>query len=174
MKIISVTDDLFDLLNDQELLHNKNHRPHVLILKLTYKETKINFAVPFRSNIPPNANKLFYFSMPPRPSTKPKHRHGLHYIKAFPITNEYYAKCNIDDSKYYETIRKIANEKLTEIIHGMQHYLELYEQGLREKYCVDIDSAIKKLNIILSNNAQYTIPNSVAAISETDNSNTLI
>jgi len=56
----------------------------------------------------------------------------------------------------------------------MQHYLELYEQGLREKYCVDIDSAIKKLNITLFNNAQYTIPNSVAAISETDNSNNLI
>lgn len=157
MKIISVKDELFTVLKDPELLHNKKRRPHVLVLKLTYKNTKMNFAIPFRSNIPPNANKAFYYSMPPRPNTKPKHRHGLHYTKAFPITSEYYAKCNIDDNKYYETIRRIANDKLVEIISGMQHYLDLYEKGLRESFSVDIDNAVEKLKIPLSGNAEYAV-----------------
>ncbi len=67
----------------------KNMRPYVLVIRLKYIEKSYDFAVPIRSNIPAAAPKDQYFALPPRPTTRPKNRHGLHYIKMFPVTKQY-------------------------------------------------------------------------------------
>lgn len=42
---------------DKELLQNKEiRRPYVVIVRLKYGDGKFDFAVPFRSNIPPGAD----------------------------------------------------------------------------------------------------------------------
>ena len=74
---------------DQELLFNKGGRPCVLIMRLKYKGENHQFVVPLRSNIPSNVTKDQYFSLPPNSTTKAGNRHGVHYIKLFPIDNKY-------------------------------------------------------------------------------------
>jgi len=89
MRLVSIDTSLFDKYkNDPEIL-TKSKRPYVLVIHLKYKEKNYDFAVPIRSNIPAAAPKNQYFALPPRPTTRPKNRHGLHYIKMFPVTKQY-------------------------------------------------------------------------------------
>ena len=89
MKLVSVDTTLFDKYkNDSEVL-TKSKRPYVLVIRLKYKKKNYDFAIPIRSNIPSAAPKDQYFALPPRPTTRPKNRHGLHYIKMFPVTKQY-------------------------------------------------------------------------------------
>lgn len=74
---------------DKELLFNKNGRPCVLIIKLKYKGQNRKFVVPLRSNITSDTPKDQYFPLPPNSSTKAGNRHGVHYIKLFPIDSKY-------------------------------------------------------------------------------------
>ena len=100
MRIISVEKKMADELCslDSEMLLNKSGRPCLLMLRLKYKGRKVDFAVPFRSNIPPAEQKSNYFALPPRHTTRPKHRHGLHFSKMFPIRKQYLQKYHIDDN----------------------------------------------------------------------------
>lgn len=70
---------------DKELLFNKSGRPCVLIVKLKYKGQNHKFVVPLRSNISANTPRNQYFALPPNSATKSGNRHGVHYIKLFPI-----------------------------------------------------------------------------------------
>lgn len=85
---------------DKELLFNKSGRPCVLIVKLKYKGQNYKFVVPLRSNIASNAPKDQYFPFPPNPATKDRNRHGVHYIKLFPINSKYIQKYRIENNAY--------------------------------------------------------------------------
>ena len=81
MKLVTINNALLlKYTGDSEVLQ-KSTRPYVLVVRLKYKDACYDFAVPIRSNIPASAPKDQYFALPPRPQTRPKNRHGLHYIK---------------------------------------------------------------------------------------------
>ena len=85
MKLVSINTNLLEKYKgDQEVL-TKSGRPYVLVIRLKYKGQKYDFAVPIRSNIPAASPKDQYFALPPRSTTKPRNRHGTHYIKMFPV-----------------------------------------------------------------------------------------
>ena len=118
MRLVSIGPDYLDLLSshDREFMR-KHGRPCVLVLRLRFRGRKVNFAVPLRSNIAPNVSRDQYFPLPPRPSTKPRHRHGIHYIKMYMHTRD--------------------------IVSACQAYLEKYEAEGRPRFAVDIDRAIE-------------------------------
>ena len=145
MKLVSLySRDLQTYTIDSEML-KKSHRPCVLILRLKYKGARIDFAVPLRSNIPPSAPKNHYFALPPRPTTKSGHRHGIHYIKMFPIDRTKAQKFNTD-KMFYSIIKAIIdkNEKL--IVSSCQKYLKDYESGIKPPFSTDIDLLLNQLN----------------------------
>ena len=147
MRFVSISQTFFDLCDDKELLHKGNRRPHVLILSLRYQGRRLSFAVPLRSNIPPSAPKCEYFPLPPRPSTRPKHRHGLHYIKMFPITKQYQEKFWVGENPSYLLFQKIISENQKRIVSECQTYLDRYAAGERPAFSVDIDGIILKLGL---------------------------
>ena len=81
MKLVSININLLEKYRGDAEVLLKSQRPYVLIIRLTYKEKLQDFAVPIRSNIPAAAPRQQYFALPPRPTTRPHNRHGLHYIK---------------------------------------------------------------------------------------------
>ena len=96
MKLVTINNSLlFKYHEDPEVLQ-KSTRPYVLVIRLKYRNTNYDFAIPIRSNIPASAPKNQYFALPPRPQTRPKNRHGLHYIKMFPVTKQYLIRYRTD------------------------------------------------------------------------------
>ena len=89
MKIVSISQDFFDLVEGDRELMLKHNRPCIVVVRLRFRGKRRDFAVPLRSNIAPNVPKDQYFALPPRPTTRPGCRHGIHYIKMFPITKSY-------------------------------------------------------------------------------------
>ena len=145
MRLITLdSKDLKKYSVDPEMLQ-KAKRPCALIIHLKYKGHRYDFAVPLRSNISPSTPKSQYFPLPPRKTTKPKHRHGVHYIKMFPV------KRNI--LKYYRTtgnaeaslIKTILTQHEKQIIQECQKYLIDYEKGIRSPYSTNIDKLINVL-----------------------------
>ncbi|MDY2991744.1 MAG: hypothetical protein SOR91_09780 [Hornefia butyriciproducens] len=144
MKVISLKpQELKKYLVDPEMLH-KAKRPCALIIKLIYRGKRLDFAVPFRSNISPSAPTEQYFPLPPRGTTKDGHRHGLHYIKMFPVDKTKVNKFHMDDM-YYKIIYAILNRNEKRIIKDCQDYLRRYENGSRPEYSTDIDLLIQIL-----------------------------
>ncbi len=52
MKLVSIDTALFNKYKDDPEVLTKSKRPYVLVIRLKYKETNYDFAVPIRSNIP--------------------------------------------------------------------------------------------------------------------------
>ena len=146
MKIISVSDEYLEKCanEDCEFMH-KRGRPCLLVLKLLFRGKRRDFAVPFRSNIAPNVPKDQYFALPPRPTTRPKHRHGIHYIKMFPIKKRYQQKFRTEGNVYYEKVQAIIDRNTKSIVGACQAYLERYEREGRPRYAVDIDRLIETM-----------------------------
>ena len=146
MRFVTVKNEFFSLCDfDKELLEKKNRRPHLLVVSLRYRGRFYDFAVPLRSNIAPNTPKSQYFPLPPRPSTKPHHRHGLHYIKMFPITSQYQEKFWTGKDPSFLLYQKIIEDNRKQIISECQAYLDAYADGKIPEYSVRIDAIIKKL-----------------------------
>lgn len=146
MKFITVSQKFFDLCGDDpEILFRENRRPHLLVLSLKYKGVARRFAIPLRSNIPANAPKEQYFALPPRPSTRPGNRHGLHYIKMFPITKEHQEKFWVGEKSSYVLFQEIISKNEKEIVDACQKYLDDYASGVHPQYSVNIDNALEKL-----------------------------
>ena len=148
MKFVTISSKYYELCTDPELLQKGSRRPHVLVLSLIYEGRRANFAVPLRSNIPPSAPKNEYFALPPRATTKPKHRHGLHYIKMFPITKAYQEKFWVGKNESYLLFQKIISEHQKQIVSECQAYLDRYAAGDIPPYAVNIDLIFKKLDSV--------------------------
>ena len=90
------------------------------------------------SNVP----KDQYFALPPRPTTKPGHRHGIHCIKMFPIQKRFQRKFRTEGSRYYETLQNTIDANTKRIVDECQAYLDRCEAQGRPMYAVDIDRII--------------------------------
>lgn len=146
MKFVTISQSFLNMCSeDIEILKKSNRRPHVLVLSLMYKGRRRDFAIPLRSNIPPGAPKNQYYSLPPRKTTKPNHRHGLHYIKMFPVKRCYLEKFWTGESGEYVLYQTIISKNRNQIIRDCQKYLYDYEHGKRPAYSVDIDYVLSKL-----------------------------
>lgn len=143
MKIVTISNEFINkfALEDDEFMY-KHGRPCIVIVRLKFRNKRHDFAVPFRSNISPNTPKSQYFPLPPRPTTKPNHRHGVHYIKMFPIEKKYLRKFNTDNNNYYQIIENVLNKNHKTIISDCQKYLDNYEKNGKPQFAVDIDKMI--------------------------------
>ena len=146
MKLVSINNALLLKYSDDSEILQKSTRPYVLVIRLKYKGSNYDFAVPIRSNIPASAPKNQYFALPPRPQTRPKNRHGLHYIKMFPVTKQYLVRYRIEGNNFAILIQNIIDKNSKKIIDECQQYLNLYSQGIKPAYSTNIDYLIEKLN----------------------------
>lgn len=146
MRIVSVGDEFIERygIGDREFMF-KHGRPCILVVRLRFRGKRRDFAVPFRSNIAPNVPKDQYFALPPRPATRPGCRHGIHYIKMFPIERRFQRRFRTEGNPYYETIQRILDSHEKEIVQACQGYLDGYERNGRPRYAVDIDRIIGML-----------------------------
>lgn len=143
MRIVSISNDMFSkCTKPNELLENTNRRPYVVILKLTYKSKKYDFAVPFRSNISGTVEDALYFSLPPTSSTKPHNRAGLHLIKMFPVDKHYFEKFNYNPRTSYDLNRQVIERKEKELVTKCKSYLQRKENGEMIPFSVNIDQII--------------------------------
>ena len=129
MRIVTIKQELYKMFSEDKELLNKSRRPCVVVLRLKYKGRRYNFAVPLRSNIPAAAPKNQYFPLPPRPTTRPRNRHGIHYIKMFPIKKEYLLEYHTDISE--EDIRRARDEGCREVWE-IAEFLDLDEDFVRD------------------------------------------
>ena len=145
MRLVSIDTTLFDKYkNDSEVL-TKSKRPYVLVIRLKYKEKNYNFAVPIRSNIPAAVPKSQYFALPPRPTTRSKNRHGLHYIKMFPVTKQYLRRYRTEGNPFATLIQNIIDKNTKTIVDECQAYLDAYAKGQHPQFATDIDYLISQL-----------------------------
>lgn len=148
MKIVSVSDEYLRKFaaGDREFMQ-KHGWPCLLVIRLKFRGVRRDFAVPFRSNIAPNTPKSQYFPLPPRPTTRPCHRHGIHYIKMFPIEKQYLKRFRIEGNSYYETLQRIIDENTGAIVKNCQAYLDNCERNGRPRFVVDIDRLISLMDV---------------------------
>lgn len=147
MNIVSISDEFIELCSsgDREFMI-KHGRPCIIVVRLRFRGKRRDFAVPFRSNIAPNVPKDQYFPLPPRPSTRPRHRHGVHYIKMFPIEKRYTRRFRIEGNEYYRIIQGAIDSHTKDIVGACQRYLDRYETCGRPRFAVDIDRIIVLLD----------------------------
>lgn len=145
MKLVTIRTDLLELYEQDREVLKKSGRPYVLVLRLNYKEQNYDFAVPIRSNIPASAPKEQYFALPPRPTTRPRNRHGLHYIKMFPIKKEYQVRYRTEGNEFATMVQRIVDRNAKQIVEDCQKYLDRYAAGDRPQFSTDIDFLLSVL-----------------------------
>ncbi len=145
MKLVTIRTDLLILYEEDKEVLKKTGRPYVVVLRLKYKEQNYDFAVPIRSNIPTSAPKEQYFALPPRPTTRPHNRHGLHYIKMFPVTKEYQVRYRTEGNEFATLVQQIVDKNTKQIVDECQQYLDRYAAGRRPPFSTDIDFLIATL-----------------------------
>ena len=149
MQLVTVGKDFFAKCKqygtDRELLYDKQGRPCVLIVDLVYKGQKHTFVVPLRSNISKSAPKDQYFPLPPNASTQPGKRHGVHYIKLFPMDRKYVHPYKISQSAYLVMVKNILDKNESKIVNACQSYLSEYEKGQGSSMTPDIDGILSWL-----------------------------
>ena len=147
MRLVTINSSkLKDYYQDKEMLHKASKRPCALIVQLTYKGKRYDFAVPLRSNIPIGIPQSQFFALPPRKTTKPHHHHGLHYIKMFPVRRSWTLKYHYSQSTQAALIKSIVDKNEKQIISECKTYLKEYEQGNIPLYATDIDMLINIMN----------------------------
>ena len=139
MKLVTIRTDLLELYEQDKEVLQKSGRPYVVVLRLRYKGQNYDFAIPIRSNIPAAAPKEQYFGLPPRSTTRPYNRHGLHYIKMFPIKKDYQVRYRTDGNSFATLIQEIINKNTKQIVEECQQYLDRYSTGNRPPFSTDID-----------------------------------
>lgn len=149
MKLVTVGKDFFLECQkhgtEKELLYDKRGRPCVLIVNLIYREQRQTFVVPLRSNISANTPKDQYFPLPPNAATQSGRRHGLHYIKLFPMDKKYVYPYKISQSPYLIMIKNILDKNEKQIVNDCQNYLRKYERGQGSEMTPDIDGILSWL-----------------------------
>ena len=147
MRIVKVSRSFFnDCIahgTDRELLFNERGRPCVLILNLTYRGKRHKFIVPIRSNISGTTPEEQYFPLPTTSNTRPGRKHGIHYIKLFPIKDEYVQKYRVNTvDRYWIATQSIINSHEREIVDACQNILNEYDVGNRHPMTPDIDGIL--------------------------------
>lgn len=132
---------------DPEMLQ-KADRPCALIVKLIYNGHRYDFAVPMRSNICASSPKDQYFPLPPRKTTRPKNRHGIHYIKMFPVRRSWLSPFHTSNNMFAAMLKAIIDKNEKQIVHDCQEYLNRYADGNRPQFATDIDLLIEKMNAL--------------------------
>lgn len=145
MKLVTINNALFLKYTEDPEILQKSSRPYVLVIRLKYKGANYDFAVPIRSNIPAAAPRNQYFALPPRPQTRPRNHHGLHYIKMFPVSKPYLVRYRIEGNNFATLIHNIINKNSKIIVTACQEYLDAYSQGCKPPYATNIDYLIEQL-----------------------------
>lgn len=148
MRIVSIKSELLSAYSKDNEVLKKSGRPCVLVIRLKYKGKNRDFAIPMWSNIICSAPKEQYFPLPPRKTTRPKNRHGLHYIKMFPVTKKYLERYRIEGNEFSIMLQRIIDENQKEIVIACQEYLNKYENGERPPFSTNIDYLISILDSI--------------------------
>lgn len=146
MKLVTIREELLSCYEQDPEVLRKSGRPYVLVLRLNYKGQEYDFAVPIRSNIPAAAPKEQYFALPPRPATRTYNRHGLHYIKMFPIQKRYQVMYRTEENQFAQMLQKIIDKNASTIVRDCQNYLDRYAGGKRPLYSTDLDLLIELLH----------------------------
>ncbi|RGC47187.1 hypothetical protein [Absiella sp. AM29-15] len=151
IKIVSISQKFYNLFSpDDEIMkklgQESKERPCLILLKLSYKNNKYTFAIPFRSNIG-NAPKGTFFSLPKRKKTRDGRHHGLHYTKMFPITKEFFLPYHMGGDFEEELVMAFIEKNIKKIIQEAQNYLFEYEKGNKPLYHVDIDDVLDKIMV---------------------------
>lgn len=142
MRLVSIRKDKLKIYSvDKEMLQ-KSYRPCVLVINLAYKGKRYDFAVPLRSNINPSTPKDQYFPLPVRKTTKQGYRHGLHYIKMFPVDRSFLVKYRTEGNAFATLIKTTVDKSEKAIVADCQRYLKDYENGVKPMYSTDIDLLI--------------------------------
>lgn len=71
MKIVSISQDFFDLVDGDRELMLKRDRPCIAVARLRFRGKRRNFAVPLRSNIAPMCSKTSTSRCRPAPRRAP-------------------------------------------------------------------------------------------------------
>lgn len=116
-----------------------------MIVDLVYKGKKHTFVVPLRSNISKSVPKEQYFPLPPNASTQQGKRHGVHYIKLFPMDRKYVHPYKISQSAYLVMLKNILDKNEGKIVNACQSYLSEYEKGQGSSMTPDIDGILSWL-----------------------------
>lgn len=145
MKLVSISQNLIDAFQQDKEMLKKTGRPCVLVVRLKYRGTNYNFAVPLRSNISANTPKRQYFPLPTRSTTKSRNRHGIHYIKMFPVEKRFLIRYRTEGNQFAELIKRTVDNNEKQIVRECQRYLDEYEAGNRTDFSTDIDLLLKIL-----------------------------
>lgn len=145
MRLVKIDEKLFEKYEADSEVLTKTNRPYVLVLRLTYKGMKHDFAVPLRSNISASAPKEQYFPLPTRSTTRAQRRHGLHYIKMFPVQKKYFHRYRTEGNQYAMLIQRVINQNVNQIVRECQAYLDAYAQGIHPQYSTNIDYLLSQL-----------------------------
>jgi hypothetical protein len=145
MKLVTIDTALFARYQGDLEVLQKTTRPYVLVLRLKYKGKNSDFAVPIRSNIPAATPKEQYFALPPRSGTRPHNRHGLHYIKMFPVRKKYLVRYRTEGNAFATMIQTIIDKNQKRIVDECQAYLDAYSDGKRPAFSTDLDYLMQQL-----------------------------
>lgn len=145
MRLVKINDSLYTkyILADREVLQ-KTTRPYALVLKLEYKNTIYDFAIPLRSNINASSPRIDFFPLPTRSTTLDGRRHGLHIIKMVPMSKEF-SIAYLADNDWDRSIKSYIFAHRNEIIDKIKTYLKNYENGIIPKYSTNLDTLLTVL-----------------------------
>lgn len=139
MQIVKIKPNLIQKFSQDLQMLRKENRPCVLVLRLNYKNSIYSFAVPIRSIIPAASPKSEYFPLPTRYTTKDRNRHGLHYIKMFPIDKPYYDKYRTENNLAASLMKTTIENHRRRIIAECQNYLDSYSAGNCPVFATNLD-----------------------------------
>lgn len=147
MRLVSIKSNALSKYEvDPEFL-KKSGRPCVLIVQLKYNGQRYNFAVPLRSNIPASSPKAEYFALPPRSTTQSGNRHGIHYIKMFPVLRSETTIYRVAGNKQAMLIKSIIDKNEKQIVNECQAYLNSYSKETKSLYATDIDLLLEVVKV---------------------------
>ena len=119
----------------------------MLLLRMRYRGKGLTFAVPLRSNVSPMTPTELFYPLPPGPRTRPTMRHGLHFVKMFPVSKECYQAFRLKPNEYYAGLVRYLDKHYKDIVGRSQEYLDAYARGERPRYAVDIDRMLERLGL---------------------------
>ena len=156
MRLVSIDSKILKKYTKDPEMLQKSNRPCALVLRLKYRNEQFDFAIPLRSNISPSTPKNQYFPLPTRHTTKDGYRHGIHYIKMFPIDRTKTYKFNTD-SMYYSMLKAILDKNEKKIIKRCQNVGSplLWQSRIRMtnilRICTPSAAEVKHTNTSYSN-----------------------